>query len=175
MLDLISKEDALKNLTVDDIIENPIRIEEYGYLNICAEKVKEAREKVAEMDAVYEEKKTAMSEADAAYQAAEKELSEAVIAKTVAQTEYDTMVKEEAKKAEEAKKEEAKKAVEAKKAEESKKELPNVESSEKSADTVKTGDPARAGMFMSTAMMGLAGVVAGLKGKFRKKEDSMEA
>lgn len=104
MLDLMSKEDALKNLTVDDIIEKPVLIEEYGYLNTCAEKVKEARKKVAEMESVYEEKKAAMSEADAAYQAAEKELSDAEIAETVAQTEYDTMVKEEQRKAKEAKK-----------------------------------------------------------------------
>ena len=71
-----------------------------------------------------------------------------------------------------------KKAEESKKASETKtsdkKELPSMELSEKSTDTVKTGDPAQAGMFMSTAMVGLAGIVAGLKGKFRKKEDSVE-
>ena len=50
-----------------------------------------------------------------------------------------------------------------------KKEIPDV--SGNNTDTVKTGDPAQARMFMSTAMVGLAGIVAGLKGKFRKKED----
>ena len=50
-----------------------------------------------------------------------------------------------------------------------KKEIPDV--SGNNTDTVKTGDPAQAGLFMSMTMVGLAGIVAGLKGKFRKKED----
>ena len=76
---------------------------------------------------------------------------------------------EEAKKTEEAKKAEEAKAVTEVKNTSDKKEIPDV--SGNNTDTVKTGDPAQARMFMSTAMVGLAGIVAGLKGKFRKKED----
>lgn len=42
---------------------------------------------------------------------------------------------------------------------------------DKKSDTVKTGDPAQAGMLATTMLGGFAGIAASLKMKFRKKED----
>ena len=86
--------DALKDLTIEDVIEHPVTLEGYTSLNDQADAVKAARQKVADAEAALKEKKAALDDANSAYQKASEAYDQAVVALTVAQTEYDEMLSE---------------------------------------------------------------------------------
>ena len=161
----LDKKDRASKLSLKDAMENAIEDEDFVYLNASVVNIKDTAEKLVEAKKVAAEKVELYNAAMEVYTSAKAEREKTSINLAYAQATYDKFV---AQKEAEAKKEAEKKAAAN---EQVVKTATATTGEDKKSDTVKTGDPAQAGMLATTMLGGFAGIAASLKMKFRKKED----
>ena len=161
----LDKKDRASKLSLKDAMETAIEDEDFVYLNASVVNIKATAEKLVEAKKIAAEKVDLYNAAMEVYTAAKAEREKTSIELAYAQATYDKFV---AQKEAEAKKEAEKKAAAN---EQVVKTATTVTGKDEKSDTVKTGDPAQAGMLATTMLGGFAGIAASLKMKFRKKED----
>ena len=146
-------------------METAIEDEDFVYLNASVVNIKDTAEKLVEAKKIAAEKVDLYNTAMEVYTTAKTEREKTSIELAYAQATYDKFV---AQKEAEAKKEAEKKAAAN---EQVVKTATATTGKDEKSDTVKTGDPAQAGMLATTMLGGFAGIAASLKMKFRKKEN----